>query len=109
MFKILQKLEQKRKKEQSLIETNPSAPLKIVLCYPNRYQVGMANLGFQWVYKLFNEQAGIYCDRAFYPDPSEEKIFESKNLPIYSIELKKPISEFNIIAFSLSYELDYIK
>ena len=108
MFKILKKLQERRKQEQSLITLNISAPLKIVLCYPNRYSVGMANLGFQWVYKLFNDHPMVVCERAFYPDPKEEKIHQEKKVPIFTLESKRPISEFDVIAFSFSYELDYL-
>jgi len=109
MFAILKKLKEKRLKEKSLISPEPEAPLKIALCYPNRYSVAMANLGFQWVYKLFNEIPGVYCDRAFYPDPEQEPIYLEKNLPIYSLESRKPLDQFDIIAFSLSFEMDYVR
>jgi len=109
MFAILKKLKEARLKEKSLISPEPEAPLKIVLCFPNRYSVAMANLGFQWVYKLFNEIPEVYCDRAFYPDPEEELIYFQKNLPIYSLESRKPLNQFDIVAFSLSFEMDYVR
>jgi len=108
MFKILKKLQERKKQEQSLITPKTSAPLRVVLCYPNQYSIGMANLGFQWVYKLFNDHSLVSCERAFYPDPSEEKIHWEKKIPVLALESKRPISEFDVIAFSFSYELDYL-
>jgi len=109
MFKFQQKNQLRFQKEQSLVQTNPHAQLKIALCYPNLYSVGMANLGFQRVYQLFNAQNGVYCDRAFYPDPEDETAHFEKQTGIYSLETAKPINEFDVIAFSFSFEMDYIR
>ena len=94
-------------KERDLVARSEHAPLKIVLCYPNRYSVGMANLGFQRVYQLFNQIEGVYCDRTFYPDPEDEKYHFQKRVPVLGIESGRPISEFDVVAFSFAFELDY--
>jgi len=109
MLKIASRNQTRLEKEQSLIPRKDQAQLQVVLCYPNRYSVGMANLGFQRVWELFNQQDGIYCDRAFYPDPGDEEEYFQKEIPISSLETKKPISEFEVIAFSFSFEMDYLR
>ena len=76
--------------------------LRVVLVYPNRYSVGMSNLGFQVVYGLLNRFDGVACERAFLPDgktPAESRMA--------SVESGRPLTEFDIIAFSVSFENDY--
>ncbi len=73
--------------------------LSVALVFPNSYAVGMSNLGFQTVYKLFNEFPGVRCERAFY----------YKNFPTVTktLESNRELSEFDVIAFSVSFEMDF--
>ncbi len=73
--------------------------VRVALVYPNAYAVGMANLGFQQVYRLFNAMDHIVCERAFLPAP--------KKAPV-SVESGHPLPDFDILAFSLSFENDYL-
>ncbi|MDL1967799.1 MAG: TIGR03960 family B12-binding radical SAM protein [Deltaproteobacteria bacterium] len=76
--------------------------IRIALVYPNKYHVGMSNLGFQAVYHLLNDIEDVVCERSFLPDKTD--------LPragITTIESGRPISDFDIIAFSISFENDY--
>ncbi len=72
--------------------------LKIVLVYPNTYHVGMSNLGFQAVYRLFNNEEDVLCERAF---------AEKGTGPVRSVESGRLLTDFDIIAFSISFENDY--
>ncbi len=74
----------------------------MALVYPNRYGVGMSNLGFQTVYRLLNEIENVVCERAFLPDPQQPATDR-----IVTVESGRPIAAFAIIAFSLSFENDY--
>ena len=76
--------------------------IKIALVYPNRYQVGMSNLGFQTVYQMLNNIEYVVCERSFLPDDGGRL-----QQQITSIESGKPISDFDIIAFSVSFENDF--
>ena len=76
--------------------------IKVALVYPNLYHVGMSNLGFQVVYDLLNAIDHVVCERAFLPDNAGTTAHR-----IFSIESKIPISEFDILAFSVSFENDY--
>ncbi len=76
--------------------------VSIALVYPNRYHVGMSNLGFQTLYRLFNSYDHVVCERAFLPDDSR-----SKTAQLITIESGRPIAAADIIAFSLSFENDY--
>lgn len=73
--------------------------IRIALVYPNRYAVGMSNLGFQMVYDLFNRCDSVVCERAFLPDQADQ--------PVKTIETRRAVDEFDIIAFSISFENDY--
>ncbi len=76
--------------------------ISIALVYPNRYHVGMSNLGFQSVYRLLNAYDHVVCERAFLPEASQPQ-----TTPLLTVESGKRLSEADIIAFSLSFENDY--
>lgn len=82
--------------EDGSVRKDPGAKLNIALVYPNTYWVGMSNLGFQQMYRLFNVHPGILCER-FFSDRAR------------SVEADRPLSAFHLIAFSISYEMDYIE
>jgi len=76
--------------------------IRIALVYPNKYHVGMSSLGFQTVYHLLNNIEDVACERSFLPDENS-----SPGAGITTIESGRPISDFDIIAFSISFENDY--
>jgi radical SAM superfamily enzyme YgiQ (UPF0313 family) len=84
------------KKEQGTIVKDWGARLPIALIYPNSYYIGMSNLGFQSLYRMFNSYGNVVCERVFY----EEGM-------VYSLENLREVNEFPVLAFSISYELDY--
>ncbi|HSO66515.1 MAG TPA: radical SAM protein, partial [Desulfatirhabdiaceae bacterium] len=73
--------------------------LAIALIYPNTYSIGISNLGFQTVYRLLNEMDDVICERFFLPE---------KVGPIRSVESERPLTDFDILAFSISFENDFI-
>ena len=79
----------------------------VCLAYPNYYRTGMANLGFQTVYKIFNEQSSFLCERVFLPASGNDAEYVSGAAEMVSLESQKSIAEFDILAFSLSFENDY--
>ena len=81
--------------------------LSVCLAYPNAYRTGMANLGFQTVFALINSHQAFYCERAFLPDPGDEVSFIPGSTPLFSLESQKPLKDFDIVAFSISFENDY--
>jgi len=82
--------------------------INVCLVYPNHYQTGMSSLGFQTVYRLLNETAGIVCERAFLPERLELEELQRSGRPLLSLEGKRPLADFDVIAFSTSFEPDYI-
>src|SRR5215212_7187910 len=84
------------------------AELRIALCYPNVYSIGMANLGLQAMYELFNKIPDVSCERVFLPDPSEMREYEKSRMPLLSLESQRPVRDFDVVAFSISFETDYL-
>ena len=81
--------------------------LRVALAFPNTYFVGMSNLGFQTVYKLFNAEDDIVCERVFLPPKQELAAQLASGAPLVTIESQTPVGEFDIFAFSVSFEWDY--
>ena len=82
--------------------------LRIALAFPNTYWVGMSNLGFQTVYRLFNAEDDIVCERFFLPPKQELAELATAKAPLLTLESQTPVGEFDIIAFSVSFEWDYV-
>jgi len=88
------------KREQGTIYKDWGGKLPIALAYPNTYQVGMSNLGLQTVYRLFNERADVVCERVFYRQGAGSR-------PLISLESQRDVKDFAVLAFSISFEMDY--
>ena len=84
------------------------ARLRIALCYPNVYEIGMANLGFQAMYELFNRIPDVSCERVFLPDERERREYERSRQPLLTLESQTPVRDFDVVAFSISFETDYL-
>jgi radical SAM superfamily enzyme YgiQ (UPF0313 family) len=84
------------------------ARVRVALCYPNVYGVGMANLGFQSVYELFNRVPEVSCERVFLPGDAEAREYERTGTPLLSFESQTPVRDFDIVAFSISFETDFL-
>jgi radical SAM superfamily enzyme YgiQ (UPF0313 family) len=80
--------------------------LTVCLAYPNLYRTGMSNLGFQAVYALINAHPACLCERVFLPEPGSDTS-PDRGVPLISIESQRPLADFDIVAFSLSFENDY--
>jgi radical SAM superfamily enzyme YgiQ (UPF0313 family) len=87
---------------------NRGGRLSCCIVYPNRYHAAMSNLGFQTVYALMNGHPGVVCDRAFLPDREELEELERGGGTLLSLESQRPLSSFDLIAFSVSFESDYL-
>jgi radical SAM superfamily enzyme YgiQ (UPF0313 family) len=81
--------------------------LRVALSFPNTYYVGMSNLGFQTTYKLFNDLDDVVCERVFLPGRQELAEQLRAGVPLLTLESQMPVSEFDVLAFSVSFEWDY--
>ena len=89
--------------EKGAIRKNWKGMVRVAAVYPNTYHVGMSNLGFQSVYHILNRMDHIVCERVFLPDPSKKA-----PKPPLSVESGRMLYEFDLIAFSVSFESDYL-
>jgi radical SAM superfamily enzyme YgiQ (UPF0313 family) len=94
-------------KEVGYVRKPHGGRLRVALVFPNTYFVGMSNLGFQTVYTLFNAQEAIVCERVFLPPKQELAAHLKSGSPLLTLESQTPVSEFDIVAFSVSFEWDY--
>jgi radical SAM superfamily enzyme YgiQ (UPF0313 family) len=94
-------------KEVGYVRKPHGGRLRVALVFPNTYFVGMSNLGFQTVYTLFNAQDGIVCERVFLPPKQELAAHVASGSPLLTLESQTPVSQFDIVAFSVSFEWDY--
>lgn len=107
-WKIIEKLQSRLAAESGDRLTRRGAALRICVVYPNRYRVGMGNLGFQAVQSILNSYPDILCERAFLPDPEDLIEHEKSKTPLLSLESRQPVAGFDLIAFSISFESDYM-
>src|SRR5436190_10118631 len=80
--------------------------LRVALAFPNTYWVGMSNLGFQTVYRLFNAEDDIVCERAFLPPKQELAEQTATRTPLLTLESQSPLNEFDVVASSVTFEWD---
>ena len=94
-------------KEIGYVRKPHATRLRVALIFPNTYVVGMSNLGFQTIYRLFNDDPDIVCERAFLPPKQELAALREAGTRIVTLESQTPVADFDIIAFSVSFEWDY--
>ena len=97
-----------RESEVFLQDVAHEGSFRVALVYPNLYFVGMSNLGFQSVYQGLNALADVLCERAFLPDDVDAEELERTGRPLGSFETGTPLRDFDALAFSVSFENDYL-
>jgi radical SAM superfamily enzyme YgiQ (UPF0313 family) len=80
--------------------------LRIALAYPNRYYIGMSNVGFQAVYRFWNQHENVLCERVFLPEPRELLEHRRSSTPLLTLESQTPVRDFDVVAFSVTFEPD---
>ena len=77
------------------------------LCFPDAYEVGMSNLGFRVLYHVLNRRPDVACERAFMPWADMEALLRKQRVPLWALESRAPLKDFDILGFSLQFELCY--
>lgn len=91
----------------SVIKNPAEADVRFAFAFPDTYEIGMSYMGLQILYNILNMQDYVYCERVFAPARDMEKLMREENVPLFSIETKTPIKEFDILGFTLQYEMSY--
>lgn len=81
--------------------------LRFAFCFPDTYEVGMSFLGMKILYEILNAREDIWCERAFMPWVDMKREMERRGLPLYALESKDPLAQFDVVGFTLQYELSY--
>ncbi len=85
--------------------SKPAPALTVALSYPDLYEIGMSNNAIRILYALLNAITDVFCERVFAPAPDFEEALRSAGLPLFSLETRRPLSEFDFIGFSIGHEL----
>jgi radical SAM family uncharacterized protein len=91
----------------SIVKDWQATPIRIALAFPDIYEVGMSNLALPILYKILNDQPDVLAERVYAPWVDMETLLRQHNIPLFSLETKHPLADFDIIGFSLGYELTY--
>jgi len=94
--------------EYNEIRKDPaSVRVNIAFCFPDTYEIGMSNVGMRILYGVMNEMDGVWCQRVFAPWGDMEEAMRRYDLPLWALESHRPVNEFDMIAFSIGYEMSY--
>src|SRR3990170_46068 len=91
----------------SVVKDPATVDARVVLAFPDVYEIGMSHLGTKILYSLLNRHPRIACERAFTPWTDMEAQLRARRLPLVSLETARPLGEFDVVGVSLQYELTY--
>lgn len=81
--------------------------VRVAFCFPDTYEIGMSNLGMRILYGVMNEMDGVWCERVFAPWGDMEEAMRRENIPLWALESQDPVRDFDMIAFTIGYEMCY--
>ena len=90
-----------------VVKDKSAVDVRFAFCFPDTYEIGMSHLGMKILYSLFNERDDIWCERVFAPWIDFEKVMRENDIPLYALESRDSIRDFDFVGFTLQYELSY--
>lgn len=84
-----------------------NADVQVAFCFPDTYEIGMSNIGMRILYGVMNRIPGVWCQRVFAPWGDMEAELRSRNIPLWALESHRPVKDFDLIAFTIGYEMSY--
>ena len=81
--------------------------VRVAFCFPDTYEIGMSNLGMRILYGVMNQMDGVWCERVFAPWGDMESTMRANNLPLWALESQDAVKDFDMIAFTIGYEMAY--
>ncbi|MFQ5861582.1 MAG: TIGR03960 family B12-binding radical SAM protein [Candidatus Brocadiales bacterium] len=91
----------------SIVKDPEKTRVAVALAFPDTYEIGMSHLGLQLLYGLINSINDVACERVFAPWPDMESLMRDRNVPLFSLENYRPLRDFDVVGFSLQYEMSY--
>ena len=104
---LIDRLQELYKDEDSRVTVNPHAGQKVAIVYLNTYFVGMSNLGLHIIYEEINLRNDSVCERIFLPEKKELEAYDKTKTPLMSVETQRPMHQFDVVAFDVTFEMDY--
>ena len=90
------------------IQKNPAdVRVRVAFCFPDTYEIGMSNVGMRILYGVMNRMDGVWCERVFAPWGDMDEAMRKYNLPLWALESQSPVKDFDLIAFTIGYEMAY--
>ena len=90
-----------------IIKDPAQVRVQVAFCFPDTYEIGMSNVGMRILYGVMNQMDGVWCQRVFAPWGDMEAAMRQHNLPLWALESKMPVKDFDMIAFTVGYEMCY--
>ena len=91
----------------SIVKNKNEVDVRFAFCFPDSYEIGMSHLGMKILYSLLNKMEGVWCERVFAPWEDMEKVMRENDIPLFGLESGDSIGDFDVIGFTLQYELSY--
>ncbi|MCH5252161.1 MAG: TIGR03960 family B12-binding radical SAM protein [Lachnospiraceae bacterium] len=94
--------------EINMVKKDPKdVDVRICMCFPDVYEIGMSHLGIQILYDMFNQWEDTYCERVYSPWPDMDKQMRKRKIPLFALESQEPVKEFDFLGITLQYEMCY--
>lgn len=91
----------------SVVKDKEKVDIRFAFCFPDTYEIGMSHLGMKILYSLINSRENYWCERVFAPDTDMEKIMRERDIPLFGLESRDALTEFDAVGFTLQYELSF--
>ena len=90
-----------------IVKDKKNVDVRVAFCFPDTYEIGMSNVGMRILYGVMNQMEGVWCQRVFAPWGDMEEKMRAQNLPLWALESQEPVKDFDMIAFTIGYEMSY--
>ena len=90
-----------------IVKRKQDIDVRVAFCFPDTYEIGMSNIGMRILYATMNQMPGVWCERVFAPWGDMEQEMRKAGIPLYALESGDPVSDFDVVEFSLGYEMAY--
>ena len=90
-----------------IIKDKADVDLRMAFCFPDTYEIGMSNIGMRILYGVINQMPGVWCERVFAPWGDMREAMIKADIPLYALESGDPVSDFDVVGFSIGYEMAY--
>ena len=91
----------------SIVKDKDSVDIRLAMCFPDVYEIGMSHLGIQILYDMFNRREDTWCERVYSPWPDLHKIMKEENIPLFGLESQEPIKDLDFLGITIQYEMCY--